>query len=178
MGAVGYALVVRPLQIHNQKQNFDKAEASLDALAIQIQDKIGKADETKKEKTCGYSSQEFGRGPLGCGVQVGTVYAVSDVKEANVLNSEIRKFLLSSPSLSVTYDSEKTFLEPKNENQVQRNGYDIKFTDVSLGCSIGLVFANNISPDLLLKSQLQQKNLSIELSCGGPALKEFYPLKD
>ena len=88
---LGYWLAVRPLQARNQKQNFDKAESQIDALAEQIQQTIGRADETKKEKTCGYASQVYGRGRRSCGVTLSLFFTGKNLAQSNDALSLVSK---------------------------------------------------------------------------------------
>jgi len=179
LAVLSYVLVIRPLQIRHQKAQFDKAEANIDALALQIENTIGKPDDSKKVKSCSYASREIGKGPRGCGIQYGSVYGVKDSSSAYSVHQKLEEVLRSSSSpFSITYSSGKTFSPLMTDNQVQTSGYDIAADNSNIHCSINLTYAKSKNSDLLISSNSQSENLSIELSCGGPAMTEFFPLKD
>lgn len=65
-----------------EKRNFAKAETILDNLAQQIQDKVGKADEIKKEKSCDRANLKSEKGPFGCDVDISLFYTNKNSVEA------------------------------------------------------------------------------------------------
>ena len=182
LGVVSYAFVIRPLQINNQKKNFDKAEASLDTLAEQIQQTIGKADETKKEKSCGYASQEFGRGSRSCGVSLNLLFRSRPIEEVNKIMSrvassvggELYYFLGSKDLDGKPYPQNFTTSNARTDDRFSQN---LSAPD-NLNCSIEYIYPVTKLENKDTFKDLVGENMGIYLSCGGPTLKEFYPLKD
>lgn len=173
LGVVGYGLVVRPLQIRSQKQNFDKAEVSLDALAIQIQDKIGKADETKKEKSCDRAHLKSESGPLGCGITVALLYKNSDAVGSNKLMEDVLKLRDGSVRIGSGTAHGSAFVSKNTQS-----GTQIFYEDIAADDPITCVISYRYPSALDQNTITEDDSFALGLSCNGPAMKEFYPLKD
>lgn len=172
MGAVSYALIIRPLQIRSQKQNFDKAEASLDALAVQIQDKIGKADETKKEKTCDRANLLSERGPLGCDVSIHLLYRNRDSVASSELMRTLSSFSTKSLRIGSGVAKGNAFIPVS-----QQRGEQTFFQDFSILTSPSCSYSYSY-PATDRSFDVTGENFDVGVTCGGSAMKEFYPLKD
>ena len=176
LGVVFYGLVVRPLQIHNQKQNFDKAEASLDALATQIQDKIGKADETKKEKSCDRANLLSEKGPLSCDIAIYMLFTDKNALKATDLMHNVVALLAGSPTLKILGKPVTAFV-PRDvyggDQTIDQDSDDF----ANLNCGVQYIYPVIPKLDQPFKTT-NAENLLVSLSCSGSATKEFYPLKD
>src|SRR3990167_1392881 len=98
LGIVGLILVVlvagyfgwwRPHQIKEEKKQFEKAQASIEQLYSQIEAKVGKPDQVKRENKCSYTSVEFGRGSRSCDVIIFGLYENRSTAQANELLKNI-----------------------------------------------------------------------------------------
>lgn len=181
LGVVGYVLIIRPLQIRAQKQNFVKAEASLEALASQIQNTVGKADETKKEKSCGYASRVYTKGPRSCAVNFDLLFKSKNLADSNnsmlalatQSGGKLRYYLGDNNSQGNPYPQK--FVEYSGRGPSQKFSQDI-ISYGSVTCSSSYVYP--VVP-LFDKEFMDPSNENFEiiLACSGPALAEFYPSK-
>lgn len=183
LGLLSYLFVIRPVQIHRQKVDFDKAESRLDALAIQIESTIGKPDQTKKEKSCGYSSQEFGKGPRSCAVSIYILYRSKDQDQSNIYMSSTSELVGTVLYYYLGEHDSQGRLYPKNFVKYNGSGPSQEFSQIinkplgNISCTVSYKYP--VVP-LFDKdfSGLQGENFEIGLVCSGSALKEFYPLSD
>ncbi len=171
IGAGLFVVVVRPLQIRNQKAQFDKAEASLDALVLEIEAKIGKADEVKKEKSCGRANLKNAEGPLICSVSVDLLFASTDVNSANgslqkLLGSNNKKLRIGSAA------AEGTSFLPTSEKRSDQTFFQDFQTASEPSCAYSYRYPANEGV-----FKLGGENFEVGMTCGGPAFKEYYPLK-
>lgn len=172
LGVVTYGFIIRPLQVRQQKQNFDKAEASLDTLAAQIQQTIGKADETKKEKTCGRANLKSEEGPLICSVSATLLYKQKD----SVASSALMMTLVSDNNKKLRIGSgisKGASFFPTSERRGQQTFYQDFPEQTKPTCTYSYNY-----PATLREFDTSEENFKIEMTCGEPAIKEFFPLKD
>src|SRR3989344_6171297 len=78
VGLVGAFAAYQQYSIWADKQKFEKAQASIDALYANIISKVGQPDKVKKNQTCGYANRKNERGPLSCGGSGNLVYSVQN----------------------------------------------------------------------------------------------------
>lgn len=150
------AIAFRIYKIQTEKRNFAKAEQSIDALAQQIEQTIGKPDETKKEKSCVHASRAYEKGPLGCAVAINLLFEKTDFVKANLITHTI-----ASRVGTTLYDS---LGRPET----------IEFTDeTEQSFSQSLTSDSNVS----CSAQYTHKDETtlIELSCGGETIHSVYP---
>lgn len=174
LGCVVLFFVVRPLQIHNQQRSFDKAEANLDTLATQVQEKIGKANEIKKTKSCDRANLLNAKGPLGCDISVGLLYLDSNSTQSSEKMISISDFLKSPVRIGSGATHGSTFLSRSTTNGLQIFYSDVENVD-KLSCSASFRYPSTVD-EKLADTQIEQ--FLVNLSCGGSAYKEYYPLKD
>lgn len=166
--------VIRTIQIHTQKQNFAKAEASLDALAKQIEAKVGKPDDIKKEKSCGYASRVYEKGPRGCSISIFLFFSGKDSTQATGLTSQISP-LVSNKEVQRLGEITHTFVpfdQYRGDQTLSQAYYDIG----SLSCSVQYVYPVSKKLNQPFEPK-ESENLQLELSCGGVAMAEFFPVK-
>lgn len=175
LGVVGYALIIRPLQIRQQKQNFDKAEASLDTLAAQIQQTIGKADQTKKEKSCDRANLLTEKGPLGCDVSFYLLYEDKNASQSTDLMKHTSSIVSTSP-LDLLGKPVNAFV-PKDVRGGDQTVDQDAINVAGLSCGVQYIYPVTTKLGQPFKPQVPE-NLEIVISCSGPAMKEFFPLKD
>src|SRR3990167_8992620 len=89
LGGLAYVVVIRPIQIKNDKNNFLKAQSSIEDLYSKIVAKIGKPDKVKRESYCSYTSVEFGRGARSCDTSTYAIYKNQSINQANDLLAKL-----------------------------------------------------------------------------------------
>jgi hypothetical protein len=171
-----YFLIVRPLQINHQRNQFKKAEVQLNSLADQIQAKIGKADQAKTEKSCSYQSQAYGKGPRSCNARVSLLYPGKDAAEANRLMQEVSSFgkpdLRNSRGSSAPLDFSDAV--DKRSDQV----FYQSIPELS-GISCGFQYIYPVVTRLASPFHPQTiDSLELDISCHGSAMAEFYPVQN
>lgn len=176
IGLVVLGVVVYFGLIWREKRQFAQAEKEIDALYTQIVEKVGKPDQEKKEKTCGYASRAYGKGPRYCNVRSYVLYSKSNLATSN---NKMRE--LSQIVGSVTKD--ERVLEPKDMfYQYESVGSDQNFiqtlkSQTKLNCSVRYTYPLVESSTSALKPT-ETENLLVSIHCGGPARAEYFPVKD
>lgn len=163
-----YFLVVRPIIIHKEKQRFEDTARQLEVIGSQIQDKIGKADEVKTNKSCGQARVGYQKGPLMCRVSYTLTYANIDKQNANLLLGQAKSYGEGSLRFGWTNMTEYNFRTPTNEYDVQRffqNYPSIKKATCNL--AYDYVFTKKNRPDFIL-----------DLSCSAPSNNKHYSLTE
>jgi hypothetical protein len=168
-----YFLIVRPLQVNHQRNQFKKAEVQLNYLADQIQVKIGKADQVKTEKSCAYASRTYGKGPRGCGIIVYLFYANRNAEKSTALT--LGSSALLGTKLTQFGDVATGFTAANMRDGEQNINQDYGHID-SLSCGVQYTYPVKEKLNQPFKP-INSENLQIALSCGGPAMTEFYPVE-
>ena len=172
LGVIVFFFVIRPLQIRSQKQSFDKAEASLDTLATQIQEKIGEADEVKKEESCGRANLKSEEGPLICSTRAYLLYRNTDSLVSSRFMTTLSKDNSSSLRIGSGSAKDKSFIPITSQRGEQTFFQDFS-NDTEPNCSYTYSY-----PATDREFAVTGENFEVGMICGGPALKEYYPLKD
>lgn len=171
-GTLSYVLVIRPLQVRNQKANFDKAEASLDTLAKQIETLIGKPDEIKKEKSCDRANLLSEKGPLVCTVSEYILYRNRNSEESTQFMeklSGLSKQAIRTGSVSATNQRFVSALTIKGEQTFYQD-----FDLISgLNCSFSYSY-----PATQREFITSGENFEAGIICSADSMSEFYPLND
>lgn len=170
-----YFFAYQPLQIRKEKQNFAKAETTLDKLAKQIEDEVGKPDQIKKDKSCGYASRVSQRGPRGCGVSVALLYSNRDLVFANSSLADISSLYGTKIYDQLGRPDVIQFSLYAGRGSSQAFSQSIPAQE-SLNCSVQYSYPvvplfDKLFPDV------SGENVQIYLSCGGSAMAEYYPVK-
>ncbi len=165
----------REVLVYRQKAEFGKAEVQLDKLAVDIEKLVGKPDDIKKEKSCGRAHMKSERGPLVCGITVQMFFRHKSAPEATELMNLVSNSLNKQPL--------KLLGEPV-DNFVHKEEYrgdqiiDQHFDPIAgLSCGAQYIYPVLERLDQSFKP-LHPENLQIDISCGGPAIAEHYPVKD
>lgn len=175
VSCIVYFFIIKPIQIRNQKQNFAKAEARLDDLEKQIEQKIGKPDQIKKDKSCSYASRVYERGPRVCGISIYMLYANRNLDFANrTLKSATD--LVGTKLYNQLLRDEASEFTPYDGRGASQSFSQALPNPGNLNCSIQYLFPvvplhDKTFPDA------SGENVEIALSCGAPAMAELYPVK-
>lgn len=172
MGVLVFAFVIQPLGLRSEKQNYAKAEEKIDSLSEQIQNTIGKADDIKKEKSCGFANTEIGHGELGCSISTILVYKDSDALKSTKLMHKA-SLLNSSPLYDIVGRSNSlTFVQNTNHAGIQSFSQSLPAPH-KLNCTIRYSYQASI-PSI----EPKHEGLTVEQACGGPAMKQYYPINN
>jgi hypothetical protein len=173
VGVLGWFFAVKPILAAQEKKRFEKAAASLQQLADEIQAKIGKADEVTKEESCGRAHLKNDRGPLLCDTGYKLVFKNKNAADATGTMLQIAKFssseLRKGNDFGLVSDEKSEF-----EFSVRKNGHtgQIFYQDLSdrfsLGCSAS--YRHEIEKTIGI--------LTFEISCGNKSLAEHFPLRN
>lgn len=172
-----YFVLYRPYTIHLEKKSYEKAESSLNELYEKIVQKIGLPDQKKNSKSCKYTTEEFGRGFRSCSVSIYALYENKTAQEANDLMGDIMPIAGSFPITKV-YGSKQPdiFLSSSAYQDKQSFTQSLGGMD-DLTCSIGYTYRIVASPYEMFTPK-SSDNLVVELSCGGSAKAEHYPVSN
>lgn len=159
-----------------ERAQYAQAEKDMDALVAQITAKFGKPDNSKKVKSCGYTSVEFGRGDRYCGISIAIAYPILSREAATQLSEEISSHIKSSSTFEYGSSSKAlantsiTPIELKSESFRDRDGLDCGASyTYSLASDSAAAYAG-------IRSKAAQ-TLSLSMSCGSrPAKSAYYPI--
>jgi hypothetical protein len=168
-----YFFVIRTLQIRHQKQNFAKAEASLDALEKQIEEKVGKPDQIKKDKSCSYISQEFGTGPRNCNINISFLFSNNDALASTEKMKKISAFTGTDIKDNLNKISQQGF-RPLNERKINQIFYGDLGDQYDLSCALQYTFPVYPTQGNTIQPQDSEK-FQVDIGCQGPAMIEIYP---
>ncbi len=178
--AVGTWLLVANLNSHNPgqktKEQFEDTFAAQKELRQRIINQFGEPISTREEKSCGYASRKFEKGPLGCGVRVYLSYEVTDHEVADRQARQIDEFVgqqtdvLTRSSNIFFIGPEKRFSPRELSGRHQQASAGFDFIDESL-LGLSLSFNYYLEED-------SRDRLEVGLSAGGEARGEFYPVKE
>ena len=174
---LAYFVIYLPVAKYVEKKHFAQAEVSLDNLYNQIVAKIGKPDEVKKDKSCSYASQEFGRGSLGCSVGISVLYKNKNASESSSLMKSSAVVVGTGLRESLGRKQLTSFVSKQDLSGPQSFGQSHTFLK-SIACSVS--YSYPISPTYInsVFHPTSQENLEIDLNCGGPAKAEYFPLRN
>lgn len=162
--------------VQKEKAQFAQAEKEIDALYAQIVDKVGKPDQEKKEKTCGYASRVYGKGPRYCNINSYLLYSRSNVTNSNRIMKTVSDVAGLSPTDHLARKDIVSFSQYEGVGLDQRFSDDL-ITSSNKTCSIN--FSYPVLPSLTAPLKPGDKeNLLISIHCGGPARAEHFPVKD
>ena len=162
--------------IQREKAQFNQAEKEIDALYSQITDKVGKPDQEKKEKSCGYASRVYGKGPRSCSVSRSLLYSNNSLDKANVKLNTLSSLVGGELRDDMVRD-DRTQFEKYIDSKPDQNFSQTLETKTVLNCSVQYQYP--VLPSIFKEfGELQGENFALYLSCGGPAMAEHYPLRD
>jgi hypothetical protein len=162
--------------VRQDKKRFEKAEASLDELYAKIVATVGKPDQEKQDKSCAYASREFEKGPLGCAISVSALYENTTFGAANSKMTQITP-LISNKVYPGPGEKYQTNFVPLAENNNQSFAQDYK-KFVSISCAVDYIYPAYPSYSSSPFQTKYTENFQIELSCGGSAKAEHYPVSN
>ena len=172
-----YVGIYRPLTIREDKERFVEAQASLEELYTQIEGKIGKPDQVKREQSCTYASRKLEKGPLGCGVGIYLLYENKNSQVANELMQKSIVILGSKVFERLGRMGLTSFMPVEQLNGPQSFSQEYKtFSEISCRATyLYPLFPTYLSD--AFKTTLQE-NFEVDLTCGGSAKAEHFPLKN
>ena len=178
VGLVGAFAAYQQYSIWADKQKFEKAQASIDALYADIVASVGEPDEVLRTQTCGHSARKYETGPLGCGDYLYFVYGVSNNEPATKLVQKVIYELKRQDSLEVTFSNEESnlpFISLDNSKPHQEVGLDFTNIKSKLQCSLRSTYDYNNSSNHSIATSNSGENLSFIVACQGDAKAEHYP---
>lgn len=176
---LGYYIVVRPIQVNNQKKEFDKAEQEITALANRIKEKTKRVHTVNKDSTCHYASQKYTTGPLSCGISIKLTFLEVTASEANEImkqssqegdgavraNYGLRDPVTKLPAENF-WDTPELFDQEFYQNLSSYGG---------LTCGTSYIYrSSSTQAQKTGANESTIKNLDVSMDCSGPALAEFY----
>ena len=162
--------------VWREKQQFAQAEKEMDALYTQIVQKVGKPNQEKKERSCGYASRELGRGPRSCSIARYFLYEGRSADESNEIVKDILSISGGTYLQSFGDKSVNSFVHMGNYRTDQRLDQDFRDT-IGLVCNLGYIFPVLEVPGNTFKPTTAE-NLQISITCSASAMAEYFPVKN
>jgi hypothetical protein len=171
----GYFAMYRPLMIRRDKDRFIKAQASIEDLFTQIEAKVGKPDQVKRDQSCSYANREFERGPLACAVSIYALYGERTIEEASgiLLDSSL---VVGTPLLQFGEQVTPQFTLAPQKPVEQTINQDYKHI-AGLSCKVDYSYPF-VSGLYDVFTSAPANSIKLSLVCGGPANAEHFPVKN
>jgi hypothetical protein len=169
-------LVIHIARTAYEQRQYDHARANLNALYDEIVTAVGKPDKAKDDASCGYVSQEFGRGARYCNIDKYIAYKLDD---ANAVFKNYGKIVSTiKKSKNVTY----THSLIQKDDDPERQGLDtIIFENSGIkDCSASFLnIRKNTDKEYARLSGrfINVIGLSVDLYCSGGVQKEYFPVR-
>jgi hypothetical protein len=171
-------LVYRQFEIKEEKQRFEQARASIDALYTEIVAIAGEPDKTETSESCGYAERKFDRGPRSCNVRTAFVYSLSDEKAANQQYKSVKSGLSESQgyfTITFTNEGERLPLKPYDESFENEIDYSMREVLTSMNCSLSVRYGSSDADWHFINSTAERNSISVSMGCRGDAKAEHYP---
>ncbi|HLB66551.1 MAG TPA: hypothetical protein VJJ78_03080 [Candidatus Saccharimonadales bacterium] len=175
LGGLAYVVVIRPIQIKNDKNNFLKAQSSIEDLYSKIVAKIGKPDQVKKEQSCAYANRAYGKGPRSCAVGIFFLYEKRDLRHVNLLLAKSTQSVGQDVYPGPGEKYQNAFISLK-KNGDQNFSQDLMSVN-TISCTANYSFPVYPSFFTSLFKPQSNSNFMISLTCGGSSKSEHFPVK-
>jgi hypothetical protein len=172
-------VVIDPLLAAREKTMFEQAEADLKLIAEEVQEVIGKADDSAQDNTCGRPNLKYSQGPLSCSTSRKMVYIDLGLEQTNKFIDELASHLSSSQLTSEYSDNGQRFDKPEEIRSLYVSVNQEFSLDNSLRC--GITYITNLETDnyrAFPDKKIEKKDLIISLHCSGSARAEHYTMRD
>lgn len=174
LSIAGYFIIYRPYAIYRERKQFKQAEAYVSQLADQIQAKVGKADQVKKENYCQRAHLKNDQGPLSCVTAAYLLYDNRDLTAANTLMSDIAT--LNNVPLKYSLGNITVTRFSNDLGSGPQAFYQNITSTTGLDCSDGFTYRYLDGPDSSLHPKTNT-SLFIEISCSDWPISELYPVR-
>lgn len=154
------------------KQKFEQAQASIDALYADIVAKLGEPNNYESTQSCGRPNQKFEQGPLSCSVGIGFVYALSSE------DNPISLFTKIDGVISLKNDIFR-FNDASTVNDLAPPVIIKEYLSVKSGMKCRVKHAYSSPPDIhleLIEGGSGENPFYVGISCGSKAKSEYYPI--
>lgn len=165
--AFGY----RTYQIQKEKSDFAQAEQAIDSLAQQIEQTIGKPDETKKAQSCDRANIKNSEGPLVCSTSRYAIYKNKTYSEANDLMSKIKTFSSANIRKGSAASEGDKFIDNMRFEQVF-------YQDIEIGGVLSCVASYSFPSKDRNFENISAESFEYGIGCSSPTIKQLYPLHD
>lgn len=158
----------------NEKRQFSQAEKEMDALYAQIVEKVGKPDQEKKEKSCGYASRVYDRGPRSCWVGMYGLFENIDSAKANDIMKQAGDVSGVKPKDRLARSAVLDFSSPGVSASDQEFGAGLDISS-SKSCVLDFVYPLSDHSSYGFATS-NTKDLLVSLHCSGDAMVEYFPV--
>jgi hypothetical protein len=172
-----YLLVYQPYEVRKDRERYKQAEAVLEPFRQEVEKRIGQADQVKTKYSCSRPHLKYTRGPLGCDVSIRMLYESRNSTDSTNYLNIIKK--LGADSLRIGSGSAigNSSFESSEQNKDKQIFFQDYVTVSDLACVIA--YSYPVKPSSYeFFTVTSNNNFEVDLSCGGPAKAEFYPLED
>ena len=168
----------REYSIRADKERFEKAKASIDALYADIVANVGEPNTSERNQSCGRTNQKNDAGRLSCGVMMYFAYTATDHIQASELATKIHQTLDVRIDLAdITYTDMNSKLPYSKlidkQYQIASTKYQDKKTKIK--CFLSTTYAISDSAFHVITTSAPH-SMSVQLGCSDKAKTEHYPL--
>lgn len=171
LGVVAFLVIglcFKMYQIRSEKRAFAKAEVYIDSLAADIQNTIGQASETKKEKSCDRPNMKYTQGDLRCNVAISLSYPISDASVASDLMHKAASGI-DNPIRPASAAAEGSAFVSQAAKKGEQIFYQKTAPQSSLSCTISYTYSSDTNTE---------KTLELHLGCSANTISRLFPLRD
>lgn len=171
--AVGVVQTVLWNEKRIERPRFAQAQSDLNDLYVSITKQVGAPSDHKAVQSCSYTSVEIGRGALSCDVYEYFTYKVSDQADAQSLSAQLATLTKNNAKI-LHYESSTWSTSGQGYVQIASDDFT---TQSELECGTDYwFFTGPLIPSEFPINDVKPSSLLIELSCGGGARAEYYPV--
>lgn len=169
-------------QVSVERYKFYQAERKIDKLAADLQSRLGNEVTLKKERSCGYGSEKYGRGARSCLIRYGVEISPINTARATLLATKLKAAIEEN----VTFKDKKVegndlpFDSTPDEGGIRSQGFSIgldEIKDKEPKCGTGATY-------LILSTRSKEvvpgsaDTLTLSMTCYGSAKWEYFPVRD
>jgi len=160
-------LLFRQVEMYIQRAEFRRAEALVLDVKQQVESELTPTS-AEHIKNCNYASTKWGRGQRGCIVGYVVDHGVIRENEALERAHDIKDKVSKRWSVDTSSSANKLNSQDRRVQLIEQN-----IRELNLNCSVNYSYE---VVELQTNQNVRYGNLLISITCGGPALAEYYPV--
>lgn len=183
---IGFLLIILAIwaiiwvgQVAVERYRFYQVEKKIDRLANEFEKKTGNNVSLKKERSCDYSSEKYGRGNLSCTVYYKVEISPITADEASKLSYEFSESITDNKDFSYKKIAENNlpYKQKSAEMGEEEQSFSVNLSAIGRPKCEGNAVYTILSP---VSKQRRSVNDSLEINigCYGPAKLEYFPTKN
>lgn len=169
-----YLGAVRPIRIALEHAQFNRAEKELEQTYQQIVAAIGEPNEVVRDKSCGYGSALYERGPRSCGISIAAIYKKPGLDRANEIVAKVSNAVGDEAEGYMGGGLKKNrFAADAIESSQELSSSIVNRSHHNLVCQVDYFLSSQG-----LSTNINDEKLTVKLWCSASTLAEYYPVTE